>query len=138
MGRHWMLYLTPGAFCTGLLAAYYGLWTLVAAEWVLAVSSFIYWSDPSSQSRRRFDMLIVQLSLYIHLYTALESTCHSALLLYVLGVCSYVLGRAHASHVAHAFVWLFGCTANYVLIVHLSGRCSIGLDGSQLGFQSSP
>ena len=39
---HWMLYLTPMAFLTGIYAVYCNLWILMLAEWSLVGSSIYY------------------------------------------------------------------------------------------------
>jgi hypothetical protein len=112
---HWMLYLTPMAFFTGMYAIHCRLWILMIAEWSLVASSIYYWSHHIDDWRRRLDMIVVQLSLYTHLYYSLYHSSYYSLSLYTFGMGSYIIGVFYNSYIAHAFVWVFGCTANIVL-----------------------
>ena len=113
---HWMLYLTPMAFLTGIYAAKYSLWVLSVAEWSLVVSSVFYWLNHHDGWRRNVDMIVVQLSLYTHLYYVVRYSSYNAFALYILAMSSYIVGCIYNTNFAHAFVWIFGCAANVVLV----------------------
>lgn len=117
---HWMLYITPMALFTGIYAAICNLWILAFAEWALVTSSVYYWSHYICRWRRCIDMVVVQLSLYTHLYFTLRYQSLFALKFYGLGITSYAIGVYYNSFIAHSFVWIFGCIANVFLINSLT------------------
>ena len=112
---HWMLYVTPSAGITGIWAAINGIYILAIAEWILVASSVLYWSDPSCSWKRIVDICVVQASLFIHMYYIYLYKNVFSLLLYLLGICSFVLGHLLNSNIAHSFVWWFACAGNITL-----------------------
>ncbi len=116
---HWMLYLTPMAFFTGIYAVYCNLWILMLAEWSLVASSIYYWSHHINDWKRKIDMIVVQLSLYIHLYYAIYYSSYYSLTFYTFGMGTYIIGVVYNSYFAHALVWVFGCSANIFLTTGL-------------------
>ena len=111
-----MLYITLTAVLTGIYAFYKDIYILAIAEWILVASSILYWSDPYCSWKRIVDMCIVQASLFIHLYYVYLYKDMTSLLLYLLGVCSFIAGHLLNSNIAHSFVWWFGCAGNISLI----------------------
>jgi hypothetical protein len=85
------------------------------AEFSLVASSIYYWSHPINCWRRKVDMVVVQLSLYVHLYYAMYHLSYSSLTFYTFGMGTYIVGVVYNSYFAHALVWVFGCTANIFL-----------------------
>ena len=112
---HWMLYVTPSAGITGIWAAANGIYTLVIAEWILVASSVLYWSDPNCSWKRIVDICVVHTSLFIHMYYIYLYKDMTSLLLYLLAICSFVLGHLLNSNIAHSFVWWFACAGNITL-----------------------
>ena len=117
---HWMLYITPLAALTGIYAFNNNIYTLAIAEWILVASSVLYWSDPRCSWKRIVDMCVVQTSLFIHLYYVYLYKDMTSLLLYLLAICSFILGHLLNSNIAHSFVWWFGCAGNFNLLNNIS------------------
>ena len=113
---HWILYITPSAALTGIYAFYNNIYTLAIAEWILVASSVLYWSDPCCSWKRIVDICVVNISFFIHLYYIYLYKDIFSLLLYLLGICSFVLGHLLNSNIAHSFVWWFACAGNITLI----------------------
>ena len=119
---HWMLYITPTAALTGIYAFYKKIYVLAIAEWILVASSILYWSDPCCNWKRIVDMCVVQVSLFIHLYYVYLYKDITSLLLYLLGICSFMVGHLLNSNMAHSFVWWFGCAGNISLINNIKNN----------------
>ena len=119
---HWMLYITPAAALTGIYAFANNIYTLAIAEWILVASSVLYWSDPCCSWKRIVDMCVVQVSLFIHLYYVYLYKDITSLLLYLLGICSFMVGHLLNSNMAHSFVWWFGCAGNISLINNIKNN----------------
>ncbi len=117
---HWMLYITPIAALTGIYAFVNNINTIAIAEWIVVASSVLYWSDPRCSWKRIVDMFVVQASLFIHLYYVYLYKDMESLLLYLLAVCSFIVGHLLNSNIAHSFVWWFGCAGNISLINNIS------------------
>ena len=117
---HWMLLLTPLAAFTGLYAFYKKFYIIAFAEWLLVSTSILYWSCPSCNTRRLIDMVIVNISLFIHLGYSLLFTIVEPIVFYILGMVSYKLGVDLDSNFFHMGIWIFGCIGNIFLIYKLS------------------
>ena len=122
---HWMLILTPLTFITGCKAFINGFYIIAFAEWILVLSSIIYWLKPSCETRRKFDMIIVQLSLYTHIIYSFISNSSGALIFYILGIISYLFGIQLDSNIMHSLVWILGNIGNYNLITDLVSQLLI-------------
>ncbi len=116
---HWMLYLSPLFMGTSIYAARCGFIVLSLAEWMIIISSIYYWSKHTSQFRRKVDIIIVQISFYIHLYYAIKYKSPTTLFFISLVVITYLIGLHYNSNIAHAFVWIFGCCGMISLVKHL-------------------
>ncbi len=92
---------------------------LALAEWMIIMSSIYYWSKNNCQFRRCIDIVIVQISLYIHLYYAIKYKAKSTLIMIGLIIIFYFIGLYYNSDIAHAFVWIFGTIGMISLINHL-------------------
>lgn len=121
---HWMLYITPLAFFTGIYNWYNDLKILAFSEWFLVASSIYYWSKCDCQFRRYVDMTIVQISLYIHIAYIYMYSCIIAFALYIFAIISFGLGHYFDSNLAHSFVWIFGCIGNVILTKNISSNIS--------------
>ena len=113
---HWMLFITPLAGLTGIYAWYSNLKYLAIAEWCLVASSIYYWSSCKDQFRRYVDMIVVQLSLYVHLAYVFTYGCMIGLTMYFCSMIAFGLGHKYDSNFCHSFVWIFACIGNYILI----------------------
>ena len=117
---HWMLYITPLASITGIYAWKSKLYYIAIAEWFLVASSIYYWSRCKDEFRRYVDMVVVQLSLYVHLAYIFAYGCIIAFIMYFIAMVAFGLGHQYDSNIFHSFVWIFGCIGNYFLIKYIS------------------
>jgi hypothetical protein len=116
---HWIRYLTPMFFITSVYAAKCGFPILSFAEWMVGFSSLYYWSNYSCNFRRTVDIVIVQISLYIHIYFSIRYKSTKSLYCFGLLAIFYFIGRAYDSIAAHVLVWIFGTLGAIILINHL-------------------
>jgi hypothetical protein len=119
---HWMLFLTQIAFITGCIAFSHNFYIIALAEWLLVLSSIIYWMKPSCEFRRKIDIIIVQFSLYTHIFYSILCNSSMAICCYLIGMISYAIGLNKDSNIMHALVWIFGCIGNYKLIIDLAAN----------------
>lgn len=118
---HWMLALTPLAMISGVYAHSEDFLLLAYSEWAVLCTSIIYWTKPACEVRRKIDMIIVQLALYIHIFFAF-SLCYTSLFLYKVAICFYVFGIIFDSNFFHAFMWICGSFANFFLISNMKNN----------------
>lgn len=128
---HWMLLFTPLAFLTGCIAFKNNFYIIAIAEWFLVISSIIYWLKLTCEFRRKIDIIVVQLSLYTHIFYSIICNSSIAIICYLIGAMSYLVGLNINSNIMHSLVWIFGCVGNYNLIGDL-----LLFTGIQSGLQS--
>ena len=110
-----ILYMTPGALISGLIA--YSRYKSVQAyaEFAVFVMSVLHWHDPQFGWRRNLDMITVQLSLWTHIWLFYQSGCFPAFILMMIALGCFYLSLRKRSFIMHGLGWLISCSSNLVL-----------------------
>ena len=110
-----ILYITPGALITGLIAYSRYKFVQAYAEFAVFFMSILHWHDPKFGWRRNLDMITVQLSLWIHIWLFYQSGCFPAFILMMVAVGCFYLSLHKSSFIMHGLGWITSCSSNLVL-----------------------
>jgi len=120
--RSRLLYITPLALFTGMFAWIHDEPVLACAEWLVFVTSVLYWSDYMNWRRRLLDIVMVQVSVWIHVVrfmqiehlTEMQNCC--ILAVYAASAISYGISIVIDTYAIHPLVWGFGSIGNVLLV----------------------
>ena len=110
-----ILYMTPGALITGVLAYSRYKYVQAYAEFAVFFMSVLHWHDPKFGWRRNLDMITVQLSLWTHICLFYQSGCFPAFILMMIALGCFYLSLSKKSFIMHGLGWITSCSSNIVL-----------------------
>lgn len=110
-----ILYMTPGALISGIVAYYRYKSVQAYAEFAVFIMSVLHWHNPQFGWRRNLDMITVQFSLCTHLWLFYQSNCLPAFILMIIALGCFYLSLRKKSFIMHGFGWITSCSSNIVL-----------------------
>ena len=112
-----LLRITPLCFITGMVAAFLGQYDTALGEAAVFVSSVLHWRNPRPLSRR-FDIIIVSISLATHLLAmwTVGIIASLAFIFIVISMSFFFWSLNFGSYKHHAMGWIFACISNLLLI----------------------
>ena len=110
-----ILYLTPGALISGIIAYSRYKFIQAYAEFAVFVMSVLHWHNPQFGWRRNLDMITVQFSLWTHIWLFYKSNCLPAFILMMIASGFFYLSLHKRSFIMHGLGWITSCCSNLVL-----------------------
>ena len=116
---------SPGMFLTGLLCFTRGQIDCAIAEWFVFVFSIIHWNNAKTSGiARNCDLIVVQLSLWYHLYIIwlVKDLCAFIIICSAMSLFKISLSfnnipseYKYVGYNCHILGWIFACLSNVML-----------------------
>jgi len=118
-----IIYVIPLCFLTGLLCIIRGQLDCAITEWFVFISSIIHWNNAKPFGiARNFDLIVVQLSLWYHLYIIwiIKDLCAFIIIFISMSLFGISLSLNNIPNKSigynfHILGWIFACLSNIIL-----------------------